>query len=1181
MGRRLRAVLVAALLAGGLQATVGAPAAVAGVGARDTTYGTNGEIWVDTAPGTTRVLGTGVLADGSTLTLAWFDQHVDGAPPTIDGRLAVIRTTTAGVATVVARTTVPGLGRPDAQATFVDVQPDGTVTLAARRWAEDRMLVLRLRPDGSLDPAFGSGGVARLEREPCCSIEVTDLVVHPDLAITLLVRYGDAAAVLRLTAAGARDNSFGDGGRVELGTDSYASALDLAAGPGRTLYVAAPGDPGLEPGGSGRSASLQRWAADGALDPTFGSVGQVVLPGDAWALTVGPDGRITMLLSGARVARVTAAGALDPTFDGDGVTPRLVPERYDAPTLVRLAVRADGSVLAADTWSGFRGVLGPDGAVVVPFATIGIARKVSEVDLDATAAGVVLSGTGSRSTATCCGYAMVGLQRARWDGTIDPNYGTDGQALVDLSSGGVDGVVATWVDPQGRLVLVTHYTSMWGIARRLPSGAPDPSFGDGGEVRVFTPAPDAVIGTTDGGIAAIGLGKGGGNYPTVHPQSDLVQRFDASGRPLAGFGTAGQVHLDTYERRSRSSIAELPLGRLAIVGVGGVTVLGATGAPDPTFGGTGTVGLPNGTYPGWSASAVRADALGVVVATSSSAPYGSSTSYETTLRRFLPTGTLDPTYGVGGSLVLPSTSFVRGLLPAGAAGAAATYVTEFDGSTNRVLAGGIVDPTFTPIPAIDFGANTTVDVLGRLLVDGGGYSEHAVRRYLPTGALDLGFGDDGELRVEAGATSWAVAAPTRILLVGTAAEDAWAMAIQPTEPPGIPTVSIAPVTVREGATGDLRFTLDRPGEATVLVEVVGKDETGRVVSDFSTHIPRGQTSTAVALSPPQDALYEGDERVRYEITDATNAEVGTAVAVHTITDDDPVGDAPGAPNLTFVTNDELRFWSDPARPGASTPTLMTVMVFDGNRLGWWRQVNGDRGRVQVPVPPPGKTYRVYVAASNPQGTSPLAGPIVYGNRPVGSPTLPWPEVTNTLEGVLVKWDTDKFFPDLVFSSAPIWSVIATSADGKQVLHASNHTAETRGVVLTDLPRDRDVKVLLVGWFAGGPVVSEAKSVRTSTASNEPFLGVPEAPKQLELARRGAAPSIMWTVDRPKPMDPAIDGFVVKVVRNGRTFSTREYPATVRNAPLVPSEITGGATVQVFTKSFRGLSGSEIIPAAYL
>src|SRR5262249_8567951 len=107
--------------------------------------------------------------------------------------------------------------------------------------------------------------------------------------------------------------------------------------------------------------AVARYNADGSLDPTFGTGGEAAVPFtdtvNVAAVAVQPDGKVVVAgtLSNFSInavnadfllARFTAAGALDPTFDGDGL---LTTDFGGTDNLAALLVQPDGKLVAAGT----------------------------------------------------------------------------------------------------------------------------------------------------------------------------------------------------------------------------------------------------------------------------------------------------------------------------------------------------------------------------------------------------------------------------------------------------------------------------------------------------------------------------------------------------------------------------------------------------------------------------------------------------------------------------------------------------------------------------------------------------------------------------------------------------------------------------------------------------------------
>jgi uncharacterized delta-60 repeat protein len=231
------------------------------------------------------------------------------------------------------------------EAGAVAVQPDGAIVVAAttdtpRRYTDTlpEMALVRLRPDGALDGAFGEAGVVRFPPHSDCAYERAQaLVLAGDGTILVGGNWGAycprpdgtfSAQVARVASDG-RDSRVVD----VPGTGGYTRLLDMTISPrDDRLYVAG----SVYDDVYGRS---RMWAA--ALDPgleidrAYGTRGEafVDFPGteldQAAALTLDRRGRVvlagsTFRLNGDRtpfaVARLTRSGVADLTFGRRGMT---------------------------------------------------------------------------------------------------------------------------------------------------------------------------------------------------------------------------------------------------------------------------------------------------------------------------------------------------------------------------------------------------------------------------------------------------------------------------------------------------------------------------------------------------------------------------------------------------------------------------------------------------------------------------------------------------------------------------------------------------------------------------------------------------------------------------------------------------------------------------------------------
>lgn len=301
----------------------------------------------------------------------------------------------------------------------IAVAADGRIVVVGRAFygpcghdltPRPELAVARLQPDGTLDAGFGNGGVVLAHSEDRLEeSEASGLAVLADGAILV----SGSSALLRLSAAGALDPSFGNGGVVEpVGTPRALLALPggeaVLAGLGSHSCCSMPGD-----------YVLSRYRPDGSLDPGFGSGGRATLDiadiDEVGALASGPEGSVVLAGSSARadscaggcdffpvLVRFTAAGALDPGFGEKGRAavsapsgPALGPDGI----LTALAVAPNGQVLAAGDRGGGRGdafLLGlqPDGRPDLGFGRSGSISEVRKAPSVTEAGGLAIEPNG-------------------------------------------------------------------------------------------------------------------------------------------------------------------------------------------------------------------------------------------------------------------------------------------------------------------------------------------------------------------------------------------------------------------------------------------------------------------------------------------------------------------------------------------------------------------------------------------------------------------------------------------------------------------------------------------------------------------------------------------------------------------------------------------------------------------
>jgi uncharacterized delta-60 repeat protein len=159
-----------------------------------------------------------------------------------DGRILVVGRSSAGGAVVArlratgaldpdfgsgGRVTLPGGGSLGA----VLVQPDRNIVVAGNASGSAMMTVTRLKPDGSLDATFGSGGTTTVAFGSLAN-PLGGAARRPDgkIVIAGYTQDGEDVAVARLNADGSLDATFGAAGKatVDFGVATFGNAVALA-----------------------------------------------------------------------------------------------------------------------------------------------------------------------------------------------------------------------------------------------------------------------------------------------------------------------------------------------------------------------------------------------------------------------------------------------------------------------------------------------------------------------------------------------------------------------------------------------------------------------------------------------------------------------------------------------------------------------------------------------------------------------------------------------------------------------------------------------------------------------------------------------------------------------------------------------------------------------------------------
>jgi uncharacterized delta-60 repeat protein len=350
-------------------------------------------------------------------------------------------------------------------ANAVLVQPNGRIVVAGGGAAANRFCVARLRSNGTLDTAFGSGGKRVISfGGHGLGESVFGAALQPDGKIVLAGGSDLRAAVARLNPSGSLDTTFsGDGKKTfNWAPGDFSRTQAVLVLPNGKLVVA--GFSGPE-GGDIQAARLK---ANGALDTAFGTGGKAAVDFGGtefgFAAARQADGRIVVAgftqangppSGGAVVARLRANGTLDPDFDGDG----------------RLMLPGGGRARAV--------LVQPDSKIVVA-GNPGLSEVMT-------------------------------VTRLNPNGSPDTTFDGDGTATIDFGAGGEPASSAV-LQPDGKIVIAGTAQAGVAVARLNANGSPDATFGAAGKAAVDFGAAtsgNAVALQPNGRIVVAGQRSGG------------------------------------------------------------------------------------------------------------------------------------------------------------------------------------------------------------------------------------------------------------------------------------------------------------------------------------------------------------------------------------------------------------------------------------------------------------------------------------------------------------------------------------------------------------------------------------------------------------------------------------------------------------------------------------------------
>jgi len=390
-------------------------------------------------------------------------------------------------------------------------------------------------------------------------------------------------------------------------------------------------------------APVSAWAAEGSLDQSFGEAGWAsAAPGTLEGPTgsaeigVGPDGSADVADGGASIVRFTAAGARHYGFGEGGVLSFRVDPAAEGVAARHLAISSiavdgDGRLLAFGAETDSRHIFEPEfvSGGSLPQSLAMVLRYDPEGRLDPTFGGGRGFVTGTFGFGSPKKLPLAEAMKGAVDSRDRPVF-----------LAGAVGIGSSCIAHAG----VTYLPR--GIVRLTEAGEPDPSFGDGGTVRLESTEISPVLGLDAAGGPVTELGPLGNAEQVCRPTTRLV-RLSADGS-RRGFGKRAAIRL----KEQWLALVE-PSGALLIEGFRGrqreLARILPTGARDKGFGraGLARVRLPRGMA--FGVRPVAVDAAGRILLVG----YSGTHHGTVVVGRLLANGRLDPSFGEGGWIVTP------------------------------------------------------------------------------------------------------------------------------------------------------------------------------------------------------------------------------------------------------------------------------------------------------------------------------------------------------------------------------------------------------------------------------------------------------------------------------------------------------------------------------------------------
>ncbi len=390
---------------------------------------------------------------------------------------------------------ITSLSTVDNEANAMAIQKDGKIVLTG--YSNTDFTLVRYNTDGTLDPAFGKGGIVKTSLR-CGDDHTSAVAIQPDGKIVMAGSSnngsGNDFAVLRYNINGTLDPAFGKAGIVVTSIrDGNDNASGVAIQADGKIVVA-----GSSNNGSNNDFAIIRYNANGTLDLAFGKGGIVltsIRSGDdqVTALAIQTDGKIVVAgfsNTDFALVRYNSNGTLDAAFGKGGEVITSIQNGEDEASSI--AIQTDGKIVVA----------------------------------------------GSSNNGLNFDFAIV---RYNANGTLDPSFGKGGMVTTFIQDGD-DKASSVSIQADGKIVAAgssnNGSTFDFALIRYNANGTLDPSFGEGGKVVTSVRRGDnranSVVIQIDGKIVAAGNSNNGSNNDFT------IIRYNENGKFDTAFGTGNK-----------------------------------------------------------------------------------------------------------------------------------------------------------------------------------------------------------------------------------------------------------------------------------------------------------------------------------------------------------------------------------------------------------------------------------------------------------------------------------------------------------------------------------------------------------------------------------------------------------------------------------------------------------------